>query len=156
MFVVIIIIIIIIIKIWYDMMMKEEKIIGHRPSSSRLHAPDLLTLPLNVQKENDNPRHHFHVCNSNARCLMQRSYVQQAASRKHALKLRNTQQRRWNAPGRRRPNFHSSTTISPKMMTRASIFHRSLLLDQEDMCTLLMMKTTVMHLEGVSGVTTRQ
>ena len=56
---------------------------------------------------------------------MQRSYVQQAASRKHALKLREYSTKEGEAtPGRRRrPNFHSSNNNkSKKMMTRAKHF----------------------------------
>ena len=98
------------------------------PPSPRLHAPDLLTLPLNVQKEERQTflKHQFRVCNSNMQDdSMQRSYVQQAASRKHALKLReySTNEGEVTPGRRRRPNFHSSNNNkSKKMMTRAKHF----------------------------------
>ena len=89
--------------------------------------PDLLTLPLNHQKRERklSLKHQFGVCNSNMQDdSMQRSYVQQAASRKHALKLREYSSNEGEVtPGRRRrPNFHSSNNKSKKMMTSTMHF----------------------------------
>ena len=70
-------------------------------------------------------RHQLGVCDFNMQDdTMQRSYVQQAASRKHALKLRgySRNESKVTSGRRRRPNFQSSHNKSETMATSAKHF----------------------------------